>query len=121
MPSKVPSTLSRLGWHATLWASTIGALTILKGRLSSAWEERSRDAGASDAIIRHFEAVWEEGVALTRALLQDFHRKVDSLFEVDGLMRELENVEGCASDSRNRKIALWEELKIEGFKRVSMN
>jgi hypothetical protein len=109
------SLLTRLGWHATFWASTVSAFSILKLRLMSSWEERNRDSQAADVIVRHFQCSWDEGVLLRRTLLQDLHRKIDSLFPVEKLMSELDAVTGEASQVRNRKLAIWEELKIEGI------
>jgi hypothetical protein len=108
------STVTRIGWHATLWFSAASALAILKSRLAVSFDSRTRDSTASDAIVRHFECAWDEGLLLRQTLGQDLHRKLEGLFEVKKLMGELEGVSGNAAEARSRKLALWEELKIEG-------
>ena len=113
------SLLTRIGWHAAFWASTASAFSILKLRLMRSWEERNSDSQAADTIVRHFQCSWEEGVLLRRTLLQDLHRKIDSLFPVEKLMLDLDSVTGEAGQVRSRKLAIWEELKIEGTLSIS--
>lgn len=115
----VPGLLSRVGWHFAFWGSAISAASITKSRLTFFWEESLRDSSASDSIIRHFEASWEEGNLLRRTLLEDLHRKLDSIFILNKLMEELESVAAGQlpeSSSRVRKLEIWEKLKIEGTK-----
>lgn len=110
--------LTRLGWHATFWASTVSALAIVKHRLGVSWEERIRDGMAADLIQRHFECSWEEGEGLMKTLLLDLQRKLSSFFPVEETMRRLESISGPADEVRARKIACWEELKIQVISRL---
>lgn len=109
---RVWSIAGRLGWHASFWASATAALTLFKYRLSFAWDKRAHDSSAADSILRHFECSWEEGELLRRTFMQDFQRKLESLFPVDRIMSELEGLTGGVDEVRAKKLSVWEELKI---------
>lgn len=107
--------ISKLAWYGTFWISAFAGLSISKIRLESSWNERERDALAAEAINRHFECSWEEGIVLQRTLAQDLRRKLDNLFAVNHLLAELEVVrEGSAEQIRALKLSMWEQLKVEG-------
>lgn len=111
--------LKRLVWHGTLWSGTWTTLKIIHSRLSQAWDERLRDAVASDAIIRDFESSWEESVMMRRTLIQDLHQKLEGIFGVASLMASLEKeFSGNIEDIRSQKLIIWEELKVEIISRM---
>ena len=107
--------LGRLGWHVAFWSSGVVALSIGQLRLQSSWDERCRDGAAADSIVRHFEASLEEGELLRRSLSQELRRRLESLFHIDRLMAQLERlVSGEAEQVRAQRLAIWEEIKLEG-------
>lgn len=106
--------LRRLGWHAALWSSAVAALSLSKVRLQNSWDEKCRDGAAGDSIVSHFEASFEEGEQLKRSLFQDLRQRLESIFPIDKLMVQLEGLTGDVDQIRSQKLALWEEIKIEG-------
>lgn len=113
--------LGRLGWHVAFWSSGVVALSIGRLRLQSSWDERCRDGAAADSIVRHFEASLQEGEMLRRSLSQELRRRLESLFHVDRLMAQLERLAGGEADQvRAQRLAIWEEIKLEGKGRTRL-
>ncbi len=107
--------LGRLGWHVAFWSSGVVALSMGRLRLQGSWDERCRDGAAADSIVRHFEASLEEGELLRRSLSQELRRRLESLFHIDRLMAQLERLaSGEAEQVRAQRLAIWEEIKLEG-------
>lgn len=119
------SLIKRIGWHATFASSIAVGLWALKSRLSSSWDERKRDMSSQDSIWRHFELSWTETADIRHSLLQDLRKKADNLFLINELMEELETLQSDGNADlppdqlRQKKIEIWEKLKIESITQLS--